>query len=137
MKMWHLLITTFLFFLVLVSCSDAPEAVPEKGTISTVTDTADVKFSIRPAQPQPETPFEIELTLPSDWEPQPSELVAITMYMGSLPVRWDAQGENAWIATVQVGACAESIMEWQVRVPLLTPQGNELLFFPVVTYVNP
>ncbi|RUO41098.1 hypothetical protein CWE22_02610 [Pseudidiomarina aestuarii] len=101
-------------------------------------DTAAVKFSITPARPQPEHPIFIQLTLPTEWQPQPSQLVAITMYMGSLPVIWQADDDTAgvWHTTLQVGACAESEMEWQLRVPLQTPQGQELLFFPLVTYLS-
>lgn len=134
---------TVLILAHLWSCSDPATERQRAGQMhgtynGTDMDTAAVKFSITPARPQPEHPISIQLTLPIEWQPQASQLVAITMYMGSLPVVWKADDDTAgvWHTTFQVGACAEPEMEWQLRVPLQTPQGQEYLFFPLVTFIG-
>lgn len=142
MKNWLIGMLTVLILLFSSGCSDQADQYGSEPNNSSVDDsiytgTADVRFSITPARPQPESPILIQLTLPTDWSPQPSQLVAITMYMGSLPVIWEAVEQGVWRTQVQVGACAEAEMEWQLRVPLSTPQGEEFLFFPLVTYMEP
>ncbi|PTB85610.1 hypothetical protein C9927_02950 [Pseudidiomarina aestuarii] len=142
MNIWLRGMITVLILTYLGGCSDPATERQQASQMNgldnaTDMDTAAVKFSITPARPQPEQPISIQLTLPADWQPQASQLVAITMYMGSLPVVWEADDSaGVWHTTFQVGACAEPQMEWQLRVPLQTPHGQEFLFFPLITYIG-
>lgn len=77
----------------------------------------------QPAPGLAEQPIELQLWLPDGWHPEVSEVRGVNMYMGYLPLLWRAADDH-WFAVLQVGACSEAQMLWQVTVPLRDDDGQ-------------
>lgn len=98
--------------LILVSGCSRPPDTPEH--------SAEHDFSItwQPEFPRAEQPIVFSLTLPPEFTPQLSEVRGVSMYMGRIPLQWQALEPGRWQATLLVGACSEPTMQWQLTVPL-------------------
>jgi hypothetical protein len=79
-----------------------------------------IPFSIswQPEVPRVEQPIVFSLTLPPELMPELSEVRGVSMYMGRIPLQWQALEPGLWQATLLVGACTEAQMQWQLLVPL-------------------
>ena len=71
----------------------------------------------------PQSPLPIEqsvtlrLQLPAEVIPQLSVVEGLNMYMGKIPVQWQAKN-GEWHAQLLIGACTEPRMDWQLTIPL-------------------
>ena len=83
---------------------------------------------------QPETPFDLLLTLPEGWRVKNAKMTGIDMYMGMIPVFFE-KNEHQWHAQTMVGACSSPDMMWQLSITLYQQtdspetQLKEILYF--------
>ncbi|WP_127348090.1 hypothetical protein [Pseudidiomarina mangrovi] len=100
-----------LLFILISGCDRPP---------NTIHDSPEIPFTItwQPELPRAEQPIVFSLTLPSDLAPELSQVRGVSMYMGRIPLQWQAVGAGRWQATLLVGACSEPTMQWQLTVPL-------------------
>ena len=75
------------------------------------------ELRLTPTQPLVESEIQLQLTLPDGITPDNSLVRGVSMNMGTIPVRWQQQG-NSWRATLFVGACSDPQMTWELVVPL-------------------
>lgn len=100
-----------LLFILISGCDRPPDALNH---------SAEIPFTItwQPELPRAEQSIVFSLTLPLELAPELSEVRGVSMYMGRIPLQWQAAGAGQWQATLLVGACSEPTMQWQLTVPL-------------------
>ena len=95
------------------------------------------KINVWLSEPQltPETPFDINLSLPANRKIQKARLEGVTMYMGYIPINFDLVGD-IYRASTMVGICSEKNMKWKMLLQLQDPKGNvqHITYFFVVRY---
>ncbi|WP_392343790.1 hypothetical protein [Pseudoalteromonas prydzensis] len=94
-----------------------------------------VKIWLAEQKTTPETPFEIYLSLPSGYTVQSAKLEGVTMYMGFIPVLFEAR-DGLLVAHTMVGICSERNMTWKLVLELNNQQGHaeHVLYYFDVTY---
>jgi hypothetical protein len=81
----------------------------------------------------PETPFNINLSLPAGSKVVSAKLEGVTMYMGYIPIFFESS--NATIqANTMVGVCSEKNMKWKLVIDIQDEAGdeNQIAYFFVV-----
>ncbi|MBE0379337.1 hypothetical protein [Pseudoalteromonas prydzensis] len=94
-----------------------------------------VKIWLGEQKVSPETPFEIYLSLPSGYTVQSAKLEGITMYMGFIPVFFEAS-DGLLVAQTMVGICAERNMTWKLALAVKNQQeqAEQVFYYFNVTY---
>ncbi|MGO2129472.1 MAG: hypothetical protein ACTH4U_12075 [Pseudoalteromonas prydzensis] len=94
-----------------------------------------VKIWLAEQKITPETPFEIYLSLPNGVSAQSAKLEGVTMYMGFIPVLFEAR-DGLLVAHTMVGICSERNMTWKLVLELNNQQGHaeHVLYYFDVTY---
>ena len=82
---------------------------------------------------QPETPFDLLLTLPEGWRVKNAKMTGINMYMGMIPVFFE-QNNHQWHAQTMVGACSTPNMMWQLSITLQRDIGESELALKEILY---
>lgn len=83
----------------------------------------------------PETPFNINLSIPEGSVIIDAKLEGVTMYMGYIPVTFSRLAD-IYQAQTMVGICSEKNMEWKLRLQLQDSEGNtqHINYFFIVRY---
>ena len=96
--------------------------------------SAGIALTLDKPEVQPETPFDLLLTLPEGWRVKRAKMTGVDMYMGMIPVFFE-QNNHQWHAQTMVGACSSPNMMWQLSITLQPqtnssePQLKEILYF--------
>ncbi len=78
-----------------------------------------------PQQPVPlEQALPLRLILPAGVTPKLAIVEGESMEMGRIPIQWRSAEGNEWQATLYLGACTESEMEWRTTIPLAHSDNN-------------
>ncbi|MDN3377325.1 MULTISPECIES: hypothetical protein [unclassified Pseudoalteromonas] len=83
----------------------------------------------------PETAFKINLSIPEGSAIISAKLEGVTMYMGYIPVTFEAI-DDIYQATTMVGICSEKNMKWKLRLQLQDSEGHtqHITYFFIVRY---
>jgi hypothetical protein len=79
--------------------------------------TSDLKMRV-------ETPLELRLRSSVPVQVESSELRGLSMYMGRIPVIWEPVNAHEWRAQLQLGACTDPDMRWQLELNLTNENGS-------------
>lgn len=71
-----------------------------------------------------ERPVQLTLRSEKPLHIEASELRGLSMYMGRVPLVWEQVSKHEWQATLQLGACTDPDMRWQLRLSLATEKGS-------------
>ena len=82
---------------------------------------------------QPETPFDLLLTLPEGWRVKNAKMTGVSMYMGMIPVFFE-QKDHQWHAQTMVGACSSPNMMWQLSITLQRDTSESELALKEILY---
>lgn len=63
------------------------------------------------------------------------EIRGVSMYMGRLPVVWQAVDEAHWQADVYLGACTDPHMQWELRLKIKAADQTHDLQLPFTSYI--
>lgn len=118
MRLFYLLISVWLCA---ISCTPAPSVEPAANLLL---DVDGLRLSVSPGHVPVETV--LTLTLRADGlSAVTGELTGVTMYMGTVPLRFSQIAENQWQAEFLLGACSEPDMQWQLMLQLENKHGEK------------
>ncbi|MGX5914153.1 hypothetical protein ACR0ST_05415 [Aliidiomarina sp. Khilg15.8] len=132
----HLRCTSFLliWFTTMVGCSPHPD-IPSESPFCAL--GSDVKENCRyevgenefwllssDLQMPVERPLQLSLRSAERIEIKHSEIRGLSMYMGRIPVVWNRVSPIEWEARLQLGACTDPNMVWQLQMTLKNQNGS-------------
>ncbi len=86
---------------------------------------SELGLTLTPAQAPSEVPLELGLTLPEGWQVRGARVEGRDMFMGVIPVRFDADGR----ASLLYGSCSSGYMVWRLWLTLENAEGEEVIRF--------
>ena len=66
----------------------------------------------------PETEFIVKFKAPEQINIKQAKLEGVNMYMGSIPLMFEYK-DGVWQSKAMLGACAEPIMQWRLRLDFI------------------
>lgn|SRR5690554_3288336 len=130
----------------LASCTKAPEpsaaigfcavgSIPNAHCQHKIADQTMTLYSSSPSMPE-ETAIDLYVDLPNEWLIQRSHLSGESMYMGTIPVVWEALENGRWLAKIRLGACTDPQMIWRLSLRIDTEAGQTTteVSFPVAAH---
>ena len=106
--------------LILLGCEPAPSNTEQFSSCQPnqlCNYSGGISLSLDKPEVHPETPFNLLLTLPEDWQVKNAKMTGVEMYMGMIPVFFEQSGSQ-WHAQTMVGACSSAKMMWQLSITL-------------------
>ncbi|MGB1292049.1 MAG: hypothetical protein ACPG5Z_07935 [Pseudoalteromonas sp.] len=113
----------------LTACKPQETSIEEQATVASCLSNEpciydqQIKVWLSESTVSPETPFDINLSLPEGLQVKRAKLEGVTMYMGYIPVFFELVA-GKFRATTMVGVCSEKNMEWKLSIELKDQQGN-------------
>ena len=115
--------------IILTACKPQETSIEEQATVASCLSNEpciydqQIKVWLSESTVTPETPFDINLSLPEGLQVKRAKLEGVTMYMGYIPVFFESVA-GKFRATTMVGVCSEKNMEWKLSIELKDQQGN-------------
>ena len=113
----------------LTACKPQETSIEEQATVASCLSNEpciydqQIKVWLSESTVTPETPFDINLSLPEGLQVKRAKLEGVTMYMGYIPVFFELVA-GKFRATTMVGVCSEKNMEWKLSIELKDQQGS-------------
>ncbi|WP_288343796.1 hypothetical protein [uncultured Pseudoalteromonas sp.] len=126
------LLPVFLFSVFLAACDS--QSIEEGSTTTSCENNSRCHYPnndeiwLSNSDISPETPFTINLKVPSDAKNLSAKLEGVTMYMGFIPLQFKKSGQ-LWAADTMVGACSESVMTWKMTVTYINADDQPQTLF--------
>lgn len=127
-------LSLIIILVLLFGCSPQDTSIEEQPTSASCNNNQPclydngVKIWLSDATLQPESPFSVHVFLPDNLKIEQSKLVGVTMYMGFIPLNFEAFQDH-YIAHTMVGICSERKMTWQLNLETINSTGESNTLF--------
>lgn len=121
-------------FSALVGCSPAHDAAPANPFCAQDTDVnescrhevGENEFWLLSSNPKMpvERPLKLRLRSAEPLQMEQGTIRGLSMYMGRIPLVWQRVSATEWEATLQLGACTDPNMVWQLQLILSDENGR-------------
>ena len=123
----------------LTACKPQETSIEEQGTVASCVSNEpciydqQIKVWLSESTVSPETPFNINLSLPDGLKVINAKLEGVTMYMGYIPVFFKSTN-GILQADTMVGVCSEKNMKWKLIIDLEDQQtkNSQVTYYFIV-----